>query len=52
MRRGHDRHPDLGPPVQVKVTRLGDRDAGETAAQFSDERPDDAPLFFQRVHVA
>jgi hypothetical protein len=31
---------------------LGHRDARVPAAQFSHERPDDAPLLFQRVNVA
>jgi hypothetical protein len=33
--------------MQVKVTSLGDRDAGVAAAQLCDERPDDASLLFQ-----
>src|SRR5262249_33803928 len=49
---GNDRHSDLGTPVQVKMTGLGDGDAGETAPQFGDERPDDGPLGFQRADVA
>ena len=38
--------------MQVKVTRLGDRDAGVAAAQLGDERPDDGPLLLERVNVA
>ena len=45
-------HPDLGTPVQVKMTGFGNRDAGEPAPEFRDERPDDASLSFQRVDVA
>jgi len=43
----HRRYPDFGTPMQVKVTRLGDRDPRVAAAQLGDERPDDGPLLFQ-----
>jgi hypothetical protein len=49
---GHHRYPDLDAPIQVKVTRLGDRDTREAATELRDERPDDAPLLFQRVDIA
>ena len=48
----HRRYPDFGSPVQVKVTRFGDRDPGVAAAQLRDERPDDGPLVFQRADIA
>jgi len=48
----HHRYPDLGPPMQVKVTCLGDRDAGEPAAQLGDNRPDDGPLLLERADIA
>jgi hypothetical protein len=48
----HHRYPDFGSPVQVKVTRFGDRDPRVAAAQLGDERPDDGPLLFQRADVA
>src|ERR1700722_3215239 len=38
--------------MQVKVTSFGDRDAGVAAAPPRGERPDDAPLLFQRADVA
>jgi hypothetical protein len=38
--------------MQVKVTRLGDRDTGVAAAQLGDERPDDGPLLLERADVA
>ncbi len=48
----HHRYPDFGTSMQVKVTRLGDRDPKVAAAQLGDERPDDGPLLFQGADVA
>jgi hypothetical protein len=48
----HRRYPDFGSPVQVKVTRFGDRDPRVAAAQLGDQRLDDGPLLFQRADVA
>src|SRR5579864_2287241 len=43
-RRGHHGYADLGPPVQVEVAGLGDRDTRIAPAQLGDERPDDGSL--------
>jgi hypothetical protein len=49
---GDHRYPDLGTPMQVKMTRLGHRYARVVATEFGDERPDDGPLLFERADVA
>ena len=49
---GHYRYPDLGPSMQVKMARLGDRDTRVATAQLGDERPDDGPLLLERADVA
>src|SRR5580700_5573673 len=51
-RRGYHGHAYLSPPVQVQVPGLGDRDTRIAPAKLGDQRPDDAPLAFQRMHVA
>jgi hypothetical protein len=49
---GHYGYPDFGTAMQVKVTRLGDRDTGIAAAQLGDQRPHDAPLLLEGVDIA
>jgi hypothetical protein len=46
MRRTHHRHANLGPPMKVAITGLGDSHL-EAPPQFGNDRPNDGPLLLQ-----
>jgi hypothetical protein len=48
----HHRYPDFRAAVQVQVTCFRYGDAGIAPTQLGDERPYDASLLLERVHVA
>ena len=47
----HRRYPDFGTPMQVEVTCLSGCD-GETSLKLGHDRPYDAALLLEGVHVA
>jgi hypothetical protein len=47
----HNGNRQLGSPMQLLIARLGSRNL-ESSTQLGQDRPNNPPLLFQRVHVA